>query len=211
VAAETPPETTTPAMEPGPTRRRVPVIPLVVLLAIVGGMVFLFMFRSRPEEQVRRLIDRQIKLAAGGRFGELWSTLSQRARSACPSGTYTSTLSLLPPDFWGLIEYRDIRISVDGNRAEVTYVIAYNGKPIERATAQNPDVYVRAEKTLYGRTISVEDQLERLDREVEQQLIAGPKQYEERKRAILERGATRPQLFIEGQWYDDLDAHVRCA
>jgi hypothetical protein len=186
-------------------------VPVLVLLATLGGLVFLFSFRSRPEEQVRRLIDRQIKLAGSRQFGQLWSTLSQGARSTCPSGTFTSALSILPPEFWGLIEYRDIHVDVEGDQAIVTYVVTYNGKPIEEATPEDPDVYVRATKTVYGRPVSVEDQLASLDRQRDQALLAGPKDYEEKRKAILKRGATRPLLFVAGQWYDDLDSHVRCS
>ena len=205
-AGSSPPDGTSPD-----SRRRLPIVPVLVLLTIVGGLVFLFTFRSRPEEQVRRLIDRQIKLAGSRQFGQLWSTLSQGARSACPSGTFTGALSTLPPEFWELIEYRDIHIDVEGDKALVTYVITYNGKPIEEATRKDPDVYVRATETVYGRAVSVDDQLASLDRQRDQALLAGPKDYEEKRKAILKRGPTRPRLFVAGQWYDDLDGHVRCA
>ena len=52
-----------PGPGPGPVRRRPPVVPLLALLAIIGGLALLVVARSSPEQQVRRLIDRQMKLA----------------------------------------------------------------------------------------------------------------------------------------------------
>ena len=56
---------------PGPEgpRRRPPVIPILVLLALIGGLVLLVVARSSPKEQIRRLIDRQVKMAVAGRYG----------------------------------------------------------------------------------------------------------------------------------------------
>ena len=196
---------------PGRARRRIPLGPAVLLAALVGALVFVFVVRARPEEEVRRLIDRQIKLATAGRYDQLHRTLSARARAACPARPFVGALTSLPADFWALIEYRDIDVRVDGDRASVTYVITYNGEPIGRATAEDPDLYVRAPETVYGRPISVEQQLARLDREFDQGLVGSPRIYEERRAAILRSGNVRPVLFVQGQWYDDLDGHVRCA
>ena len=96
-----------------------------------------------------------------------------------------------------------------GDRAIVTYLITYNGAPIERATPDNPDLYVRASKTVYGRTLSVAEQLQNLENAHAQGAITG-KEYEDEKKAIPRRGPIRLKDSIKGQWYDDLDQHVRC-
>ena len=194
-------------------RRRVPVVPILVLLAIVGGLIWLLMVRSSPAQQVRRLIDKQLKLAVGGRNDQLWQeTLSIRVKNACPKDAFTGALDQLSssqPDFWTLVEYRDLHIEVKGDRAIVTYLITYNGAPIERATPDNPDLYVRASKTVYGRTLSVAEQLQNLENAHAQGAITG-KEYEDEKKAIPRRGPIRLKDSIKGQWYDDLDRHVRC-
>src|SRR5438094_813935 len=81
--------------------------------------------------------------------------------------------------------------------------------PIERATPDNPDLYVRASKTVYGRTLSVAEQLQNLENAHAQGAITG-KEYEDEKKAIPRRGPIRLKDSIKGQWYDDLDQHVRC-
>jgi hypothetical protein len=188
-------------------------VPVLVLVAIVGGLIWLLMVRSLPAQQVRRLIDKQLKLAIGGRNDQLWQeTLSIRVKNACPKDAFTGALDQLSssqPDFWTLVEYRNLHIEVKGDRAIVTYLITYNGAPIERATPDNPDLYVRASKTVYGRTISVAEQLQNLENAHAQAAITG-KEYEDEKKAIPRRGPIRLKDSIKGQWYDDLDQHVRC-
>lgn len=196
-----------------PARRRVAVVPILILLALLAGLAYLLLLRTRPEEQVRRLIDTQLKLARAGRFGELHGTLSAGARKACPAVQFKGALAALPPDFWDLVEYRDIHIEVDGDRAVVTYVITYNGRPIERATPGNPDLYVRATETVLGQRPNVEAALANLDRSQQPGLSANPlprDEYLRRRADIIRRGQTRPVLYQEGDWYDDLDQHVRC-
>ena len=204
----------TEAPEPAaPSRRHLPIVPVLVLVAIVGGLIWLLMVRSSPAQQVRRLIDKQLKLAVGGRNDQLWQeTLSIRVKNACPKDAFTGALDQLSssqPDFWTLVEYRDLHIEVKGDRAIVTYLITYNGAPIERATPDNPDLYVRASKTVYGRTLSVAEQLQNLENAHAQAAITG-KEYEDEKKAIPRRGPIRLKDSIKGQWYDDLDQHVRC-
>jgi hypothetical protein len=185
------------------------VVPALVFVAIVGGLAALLLLRSQPEQEVRRLIDRQIKLATAGRTKPLWDTLWETARAACPYASFATAQSLLPPDFWQLIEYRDIRIRVDGDRAVVTYTVTYNGRPILRATPDHPDRYIRSPKTTYRDLPPVQERLAQLDRQLEQGLITSPEDYRRRRQAIL-TGPTRTTVFVEGQWYDDLDEHVRC-
>jgi hypothetical protein len=202
------------APEPAaPSRRRLPIVPILVLVAIVGGLVWLVQVRSSPAQQVRRLIDKQIKLANGGRFDQLWQdTLSVRVKNACPKDSFTGALDQLRssrPEFWNLIEYRDLHIEVSGDRAVVTYVIVYNGAPVERATPANPDLYTRASQTVYGRTVSVQEQLQNLEHAHEGGAILG-KEYEDERKAIPRRGPIRVRDSVKGQWYDDADGHVRC-
>jgi hypothetical protein len=197
-------------------RRRTAIIPLLVFMSILVGLGALLLLRSRPEEAVRRLIDAQIKLARSDRpdrFERLHETLSPRAKAACPLESFQGALSSLPLDFWELIEYRDIRIEVSGGRALVTYVITYNGRPVERATAENPDVYVRATETLLGPKRDVEAELAALDRQQTPGPLANPlppEEYRRQRAAIIDRGKDRPVLSEEGQWYDELDGHARC-
>jgi len=195
------------------TRRRLPIVPILVLLAIVAGALWLVMIRSSPAQQVRRLIDKQLKLTIGGRFDQLWQdTLSLSVKKACPKDAFTGALNQLAsdrPDFWSLVVYRDLHIEVKGDRAVVTYLITYNGAPIERATAENPDLYARASKTVYGRTLSVAEQPQNLENAHAQGAITG-KEYEDEKKAIPRRGPIRLRDAVKGQWYDDMDHHVRC-
>src|SRR5439155_1404377 len=96
-------------------------------------------------------------------FGSCGAPAERCRRSA---GAFMGALNQLRsdrPDFWILVAYRDLHIEVRGDRAVVTYVITYNGAPIERATADNPDLYTRASKTVYGRTVSVKEQLQNLE------------------------------------------------
>jgi hypothetical protein len=196
-----------------PARRRLPVVPILILVALLGGMVYLLLLRTRPEEQVRRLIDTQLKLARAGRFGELHGTLSPGAKKACPAVRFKGALAALPADFWDLIEYQDIHIAVDGDRAVVSYVITYNGRPIERATSENPDLYIRATETVLGPRPNVSAALANLDRSQQPGLSANPlprDEYLKRRADIIKRGQTQPIVYQEGEWYDDLDQHVRC-
>jgi hypothetical protein len=197
-----------------PRSRRRPVIPILLLVAIVGGFVFLYLFRSQPAEQVRRLIDKQVKLSIAGRFDQLWEqTLSPGLKRACPLDTFTGSLEELrasQPDFWDLIDYRDINIKVHGDRAVVTYVITYNGTPIESATSKDPDLYTRATETIYGETVSVQEQKAALDRLRDQAIVVG-KEYQKELAAIMRHGPIRRVESIKGQWYDDVDSHVKCA
>jgi hypothetical protein len=197
-----------------PKPRRRPVIPILLLVAIVAGFVFLYLFRSQPAEQVRRLIDKQVKLSIAGRFDQLWEqTLSPGLKRACPLDTFTGSLEELrasQPDFWDLIDYRDINIKVHGDQAVVTYVITYNGAPIESATSKDPDLYTRATETVYGETVSVQEQKAALDRLRDQAIVVG-KEYQKELAAIMRHGPIRRVESIKGQWYDDVDSHVRCA
>jgi hypothetical protein len=195
------------------TPRRRPIIPILLLVAIVGGFVFLYLFRSQPGEQVRRLIDKQLKLSIAGRFDQLWEqTFSPGLKQACPLDAFTGSLEELrasQPDFWNLIDYRDINIKVHGDRAVVTYVITYNGTPIESATAKDPDRYTRATETIYGATVSVQEQKAALDRLRDQAIVVG-KEYQKELAAIMRHGPIRRVESIKGQWYDDVDSHVKC-
>jgi len=208
---------------PPPHHRRRAVVPVVLVLVILLGFGFLLLVRSRPEQAVRRLIDRQIKLeravsATTGdvqqdRLNELYATLSAKAKAACDQQAFDGQMTSLRPDFWRLIQYRDIHVRVEGNRAVVTYTIRYNGRTVERATAANPDVYVRAPTTVYGAPVSVQDQLAALERQQQPGALAnplGPEEYKKARERIIAQGSVRPVLYQKGEWYDELDAHVRC-
>jgi hypothetical protein len=198
-------------------RRRVPVIPVLVLLAIMGGLALLVLARSSPEQQVRRLMDRQIKLALAGKLGQLHATLSPDAKAVCPRLEFVGELSKLrvtEPDFWHLIDIRDIDVRVTGNRAEVTYVVTYNGRVVERATSQNPDVYMRATETVLGPKPDLKAALAILETQhsnlpgIGQQIT--DKQYEAQKARLEKLANTQPVVWKKGQWYDDLDRHFEC-
>ena len=53
------------------------------------------------------------------------------------------------------------------------------------------------------------EQLQNLENAHAQGAIIG-KEYEDEKKAIPRRGPIRLKDAIKGQWYDDLDQHVRC-
>jgi len=197
--------------------RRPPIVPLLVLLAIIGGLLFLVLARSSPEQQIRRLMDRQLKLAAAGRFGQLHATLARRAKAACSRADFVGEMNGLrvtEPDFWSLVDIRNIAIQVTGNRAMVTYVVTYNGRVVERATRGAPDVYVRATATEFGPKPDLKQALANLERQhsnipgLGQQI--GDRQYKAQKARLLKFGTEPPLLYKKGQWYDDADSHVRC-
>jgi hypothetical protein len=198
------------------------VIPLLVLLALIGGLVLLVVARSSPKQQVRRLIDRQIKMAVAGRYGQLHATLTPRAKAACGTAhDFAADLQNVAgtdPNFWHLIDIRDIQIRIDGSRALVTYRITYNGRLVEQATLRDPDVYIRwSQPTVLGPKPSkatIAAQLEALARAQ----IPGsaafnplpPKQYKAARDRIIKSGKTQPVLWKHGAWYDDLDGHIHC-
>jgi hypothetical protein len=201
----------------GPVRRRPPVVPLLILLAIIGGLALLVVARSSPEQQVRRLIDRQMKLAVAGRFGQLHATLSAKAKAACSRADFVGEmqrLAISEPDFWSLIDVRDINILVRSDRAEVTYDVTYNGRLVERATARNPDLYVVATKTVFGPKPNLKQALANLEKQHSNQpglgQLIGDKQYNAQRARLLKFGTKPPLVYKEGQWYDDLDGHVHC-
>jgi hypothetical protein len=208
----------------GPTRRRrrLPVIPLLVLLAMVGGLVLLVVARSSPQQQIRRLIDRQIKLAVAGRYGRLHATLTPKAKAACGTpqdfAGELQRMAASEPDFWSLIDIRSIRIEVAGDRAMVFYTITYNGRVVERATLQDPDIYMKwTQPTVLGPRPSAEAirrQLAALDRQQRPGPVANPlppKQYKAARDRIIDGAKKQPVLWKRGQWYDELDNHVHCA
>ncbi|TMK84861.1 MAG: hypothetical protein E6G44_08920 [Actinobacteria bacterium] len=197
------------------SRRRRPVVPLLVLLALMGGLVALVVARSSPEQQVRRLMDRQLKLAIAQRWGQLHATLTAKAKQACPRVEFLSEVQRLSgtdPNFWHVIDFRDINIQVRGDVAAVTYVITYNGRVVERATPQAPDLYARATRTVVGPKPNLQTALANLARAAS----PGPnqaitqKEYEAQKARLLKFGAKPPVIYKKGQWYDDLDSHIHC-
>jgi hypothetical protein len=183
--------------------------------------VLLVVGRSSPQQQIRRLIDRQIKLAVAGRFGMLHATLTPRAKAACGTphdfAGELQGLRLSEPDFWNLVDIRNIQIQVDGDRALVTYTVTYNGRVVERATLQDPDVYIRwTQPTRLGpkpSKASVDAQLAALARQQRSGPLANPlppKQYEAARDRIIRESKKQPVLWKKGQWYDELDSHVHC-
>jgi hypothetical protein len=72
---------------------------------------------------------------------------------------------------------------------------------------------VRADATVYGAAISVQEQLAALERQQQPGALANPlppKEYDKARERIIAQGSVRPVLYQEGQWYDDLDGHVSC-
>src|SRR5205809_5607379 len=115
MVTEAPTRTESPEGRAGWSRRRLPIVPILVLLAIAGGLVWLVLLRSSPAQQVRRLIDKQLKLEAAGRYEDLYATLSPRAKAACASDSFIGAIqeiSASQPEFWNLVEYRDLHIEV---------------------------------------------------------------------------------------------------
>lgn len=205
---------------PAEHRRRLPAVPTLVVLAIVGTLGALLFLRSRPEQQVLRLVDAQVKLAKAVQaatspeeqefaFDRLYATLGPRAKGACDRDGFFGALLGLPPGFWDLIEYRDLRVRVQGDRAFVTYVVTYNETLVEEATPEDPDLYVRATETVLGPVQSVEERLATLERAFRNEAIS-PEDYEKQRARIMREGPKRSVLFQRGQWYDELDSHMRC-
>jgi hypothetical protein len=207
VAEETPPE------EPAKQRRRFPVIPVLIFLAIIGGAAYLFVIRSKPEQAVRRLIDYQLKLSEAGVGEKLYDdTLSLQAKQQCPRDDFVGAIQQTPPDFWNLTRYKNLHIKVEGKRAIVTYVITYNGVVVDRATPSNPDFYSIATTTKYGDLITVAEQLQELAalNKPGVAFFASEKSYQDARKAVMKKGDFRRVLSKAGEWYDDYDAHSRC-
>jgi hypothetical protein len=205
----------------GAVRRRPPVIPLLVLVALLVGLALLVVARSSPQQQIRRLIDRQIKLAVAGRFGSLHATLTPKAKAACGTphdfAGQLQRLKFTNPDFWHLVDIQNIQVQVNGDRALVTYTVTYNGRVVERATLADPDVYIRwTQPTRLGSKpskASVDAQLAALDRQQRPGPLANPlppKQYQAARDRIIRESKRQPVLWKKGQWYDEFDNHVHC-
>jgi hypothetical protein len=197
--------------------RRPPIVPLLVLLSVIGGLVFLVLVRSSPQQQIRRLIDRQMKLASAGRTGQLHATLSAAAKRRCPRADFVGELqqmAISEPNFWSFVDIKNIHVQVVGNRAMVTYDITYNGRVVEMATPRNPDVYVRATQTVLGPKPNLQQALATLDKAHSYQpgigQTLGDKEYKAQKARLLKFGTKKPVVYKKGEWYDDLDAHIRC-
>lgn len=194
-------------------RRRLPIIPVLFFLAILGGIAFLLYTRSRPEQAVARLIDYQLKLSQAGVGDKLYDdTLSLQAKQECDRDDFIGAVQQTPPDFWKLTKYKDIHIKVEGKKAIVTYVITYNGVVVERATPQNPDLYSIATKTEFGDLITVAEGLRAIEalNRPGVGFFANPKDYEAAQREVRKKGNYRRVLSKTGEWYDDLDSHSRC-
>jgi hypothetical protein len=194
-------------------RRRLPIIPILIFLAIIGGAAYLVYVRSKPEQAVARLIDYQLKLSEAGVGEKLYDdTLSLKTKQICARDDFVGAIQQTPPDFWKLTRYQNIHIKVEGNRAIVTYVITYNGVVVERATPQNPDIYSIATQTKYGDLITVAEQLQELAalNKPGVAFFASEKSYQEARRAVMKKGNFRRVLSKAGEWYDDPDSHSRC-
>jgi hypothetical protein len=195
---------------PDAAKRRFPIVPIVIFVLLIAGLGILFLSRSKPEEAVRRLVDRQVKLTVSGNAQALYRTFGPRVRQVCPLRTFEGAFQSAG-DFMSLIEYKDIKVKVEGDRALVTYVVTYNGRPIKEITPDNPDVYVQVTETVLGQPFDPTAALQALEQERTQGLITDPKAYEERKKAYERRAGQRPRIFTAGQWYDDLDEYVDCS
>lgn len=194
-------------------KRRIPIIPSLIFLAIIGGIVFLVYVRSRPEQAVTRLIDYQLKLSEAGLGEQLYDeTLSLKAKQSCQRDDFVGAIEQTPPDFWKLTRYKNIHIKVEGNRAIVTYLITYNGVLVDQATPQNPDIYSIATVTRYGRLITVAEKLQELAalNRPPALFFASEKSYQAARRAAIKKGNYRLILSKAGQWYDDYDSHTHC-
>ncbi len=195
-------------------RRRLPIIPALVLIAIIGGAAYLFILRSKPEQAVARLIDYQLKLSEAGLGDQLYdNTLSLAMKKSCPREDFIGVISQTPPDFWRLTRYKNLHIQVEGNRAIVTYDITYNGFVTERATAANPDIYTKATKTTLGRLVTLREALALIEAQNHTaigSLFGGPKEYQDARKAAIKKGNYRLKVETAGEWYDAPDSHSSC-
>jgi hypothetical protein len=55
----------------------------------------------------------------------------------------------------------------------------------------------------------VQEQLDKLNHLREQAIVVG-KEYEKEKASIMRHGPLRRVDSIKGQWYDEVDSHVKC-
>jgi hypothetical protein len=196
-----------------PEKRRKPIIPALIFLAIIGGAAYLFVIRSKPEQAVRRLIDYQLKLSEAGVGEKLYDdTLSLQAKQKCKRDDFVGVIQQTPPDFWNLTRYKNLHIKVEGKRAFVTYVITYNGVVVDRATPEDPDIYSIATVTRFGDLITVAEQLQELAalNRPGVAFFASEKSYQDARKAVIKKGDYRRVLSKAGQWYDDYDSHSRC-
>lgn len=195
-------------------RRRLPIIPALIFLVIIAGAAYLFMLRSKPEQAVARLIDYQLKLSQAGLGDQLYdNTLSLAMKNSCARDDFIGAIAQTPPDFWKLSRYKNLHIKIEGNRAIVTYVITYNGVVTERATDADPDIYTKATKTTLGRLVTVQEALALIDAQNHTaigSLFAGPKDYQDHRKAAIKRGDYRLKLETAGEWYDAPDSHSGC-
>jgi hypothetical protein len=195
-------------------RKRLPIVPVLIFAAIIGGAVFLLYVRAKPEQGVRRLIDLQLKLSEAQLGNQLYDdTLSLRVKQTCARDDFAGAVSQVAPDFWHLTQYKNLHIKVEGHKAIVTYDIVYNGVIVERATEQDPDIYTLAQKTVLGRLVTVAEGLaavEALNNAPGGSFFGGPKEYRDARKKVIKEGNHRLVIEKAGSWYDDLDSHTRC-
>jgi hypothetical protein len=203
-----------PSPEEPKKKRRLPIIPALIFLAIIGGVAYLIILRSKPEQAVARLIDYQLKLSEAGLGEKLYDdTLSLQAKEHCKRDDFVGVIQQTQPDFWKLTRYKNLKIKVQGNRAMVTYDITYNGVVVDRATDADPDIYSIASETRFGDLVTVQEQLRALAalNVPDVAFFASEKSYQDARRAVIKKGDYRRVLSKAGEWYDDYDSHSRCA
>jgi hypothetical protein len=117
----------------------------VALVALVVGAIALFGGGgSSPEDQITRVLDKEVGLVRQGRYEDLLDLLSDRYRQECSiqdlksSGAQESIASLGP------IRFEDLKALVQGDVARVTYRVTVSGREFATVTADDPDLFLRS-------------------------------------------------------------------
>jgi len=95
------------------------------------------------ERAVRQLFEQQLALFRAGDFDALYANYSQDFRAQCSQDDLVESITAA-----GLIadrlSFEDVRVAVDGDRANVTYTTVYDGDPTGQVEEDSPDVYTRS-------------------------------------------------------------------
>jgi hypothetical protein len=122
---------------------------------VVAGLVAGLLLRGgsdNPEAQVRNLMDLQLSLARDHNWTALYQTYSPGFRQSCPYDRYTQRLNATggPAEIdWSKVQQNITGIRVQGDTANTTYVVLYDGRTADTVTASDPDIYVRVNGTWY--------------------------------------------------------------
>ena len=135
----------------GPSaRRRGPLIALVAVVVAAVGVAAVVTLTggggpaADDEAAVRELLLLEDRLFKDGRYDEVYDHFSAAVKTDCSLDSFVGQYENVDPSFDpNLVRFEDIHVTVEGDRAEVTYSFTYDGEEVLAVTASDPDLFVR--------------------------------------------------------------------